>query len=104
DNKIWGGDRPFFADETVYYPFSDCEDRSILFSRLVRDLMSLKVILLYYPGHLATAVQFNETIPGDYLLVNEKRYLVCDPTYIGASIGRTMPDMDNGKATVVFLE
>jgi hypothetical protein len=33
DNKIWGGYRPFFADETVYYPFSDCEDRSILFSR-----------------------------------------------------------------------
>jgi hypothetical protein len=66
--------------------------------------MNLKVVLLYYPGHLATAVQFNETIPGDYLLVNEKRYLVCGPTYIGASIGRTMPDMDNGKATVVFLE
>jgi hypothetical protein len=104
DDKIWGGDRPFFADETVYYPFSDCEDRSILFSRLVRDLMNLKVVLLYYPGHLATAVQFNETIPGDYLLLNEKRYLVCDPTYIGANIGRTMPDMDNDKATVVFLE
>jgi hypothetical protein len=104
DDKIWGGDRPFFADETVYYPFSDCEDRSILFSRLVRDLMNLKVVLLYYPGHLATAVQFNETIPGDYLLVNGKRYLVCDPTCIGANIGRTMPDMDNGRATVVFLE
>ncbi|MDR1120549.1 MAG: hypothetical protein LBM08_06485 [Dysgonamonadaceae bacterium] len=104
DDKIWGGDRPFFADETVYYPFSDCEDRAILFSHLVRDLMNLKVVLLYYPGHLATAVQFKETIPGDYLPVNKKRYLVCDPTYIGANIGRTMPGMDNGKATVILLD
>jgi hypothetical protein len=104
DNEIWGGDRPFFADETVFYPFSDCEDRAILFSRLIRDLMGLKAVLLYYPGHLATAVQFNETIPGDYLSIDDKRYLVCDPTFIGANIGRTMTGMDNDKAKVVLLE
>lgn len=104
DDKIWGGDRPFFADETIYYPYSDCEDRAILFSRLVRDLLGLQVVLLYYPGHLATAVQFTENIAGDYLMVNDKRYLVCDPTYIGANIGLTMPGMDNEKTTVVFLE
>lgn len=104
DNEVWGRDRPFFADETIHYPFSDCEDRSILFSRLVRDLMGLKVVLLYYPGHLATAVQFSENISGDYLTINGKRYLVCDPTYIGANIGLTMPNMDNEKAKVVLLE
>jgi hypothetical protein len=66
--------------------------------------MNLKVVLLYYSGHLATAVRFNETISGDYLLVNGERYLVCDPTYIGANIGNIMPDMDNDKVTVVFLD
>lgn len=104
DDEIWGGDRPFFADETIYYPFSDCEDRAILFSRLVRDLLGLKTVLLYYPGHLATAVQFNQDISGDYLVINGKRYLVCDPTYIGANIGLAMPDLDNGEAKVIFLE
>ena len=104
DDVVWGYDRPFFADETIHYPYSDCEDRSILFSRLIRDLMGLKVVLLYYPGHLATAVHFNENISGDYLVINGNRYLVCDPTYIGANIGLTMPNMDNGKAKVVFLE
>jgi len=104
DAEIWGGERPFFPEETIYYPFSDCEDRAILFSRLIRDLTGLKVALLYYPGHLATAVQFNETVSGDYLMVNNNRYLVCDPTYIGAKIGKTMPNMDNNKATVVFPE
>jgi hypothetical protein len=104
DDDIWGEDRPFFADETIHYPFSDCEDRAILFSRLVRDIMGLKVVLLYYPGHIATAVRFNETISGDYLTVNNIRYLVCDPTYIGANIGMTMPTMDNNKAKVIFLD
>jgi hypothetical protein len=56
DNKVWGHDRAFFAEESLYYPYCDCEDRSILLSRLVRDLLGLKVILVYYPGHLATAM------------------------------------------------
>lgn len=103
DDKIWGCDRAFFADETLYYPYSDCEDRSILFSRLVRDLLGLEVVLVYYPGHLATAVKFNDPIPGDYLSVDGTRYLVCDPTYIHAPIGLTMPDMDNTQAKVIIL-
>lgn len=41
-----------------YYPYSDCEDRSILFARLVKDLLGLDVVLLYYPAHIATAVCF----------------------------------------------
>jgi hypothetical protein len=34
---------------------------------------------------------------------NSDRYLVCDPTYVGAPIGVTMPGMDNGEAQVVLL-
>lgn len=104
DDKIWGGDRAFFADETLYYPYCDCEDRSILFSRLVRDLLGLKVVLIYYPGHLATAVNFTENVTGDYITINGKRYVICDPTYIGAPVGATMPNMDNTSAKVILLE
>lgn len=104
DDKVWGHDRAFFAEESLYYPYCDCEDRSILFSRLVRDLLRLKVILVYYPGHLATAVSFKNDVKGDYILLNNSRYTVCDPTYIGASIGMTMPGMDNNKATVILLD
>ena len=56
DEKVWGHDRPFFAEETLYYPFCDCEDRAILLSRLVRDLLGLRTLLVFYPGHLAMAV------------------------------------------------
>lgn len=104
DDEVWGGDRAFFPDETLYYPYCDCEDRSILFSRIVRDLLGLDVVLIYYPGHLATAVHFDENVRGDYILINGNRYVICDPTYIGAPVGATMPQMDNAKAKVILLE
>ena len=104
DDDVWGGDRAFFAEESLYYPYCDCEDRSILYSRMVRDLLGLDVILVYYPGHLATAVKFEEQLKGDYIALNNDKYLVCDPTYIGAPIGLTMPEMDNSTAKVILLK
>ncbi len=103
DDKVWGGDRAFFAEETLYYPYADCEDRSILLTRVVRDLLGLDCALVYYPGHLATAIAVGDNIQGDYILIDGKRFLVCDPTYIGAPIGMTMPGMDNQTAKVIRL-
>lgn len=80
DDTVWGYDRAFFPTETLYYPYSDCEDHAILFSRLVRDLLGLDVVLLYYPGHLATAVKFNSDVKGDYIEVKGNKFIVCDPT------------------------
>lgn len=104
DDKVWGGDRAFFAEESLNYPYCDCEDRSILFTRLVRDLLGLKCILIYYPGHLACAVNFTDVVNGDYINLAGKKFVVTDPTYIGAPVGRTMPGMDNASATVILLE
>ena len=87
----------------MFYPYADCEDRSILFSRLVRDLLRLPVLLVYYPGHVATAVAFPTEESGDYIMVDGVRYTVCDPTYIGAPVGDTMPGMDNKTAQVMLL-
>lgn len=105
DDKVWGHDRAFFPDETLFYPYCDCEDRSILLSRIVRDVLGLKVVLIYYPGHLAAAVHFTQLgVTGDYVMVKGQRYVICDPTYIGAPVGATMPNMDNSKAKIILLE
>lgn len=105
DDKVWGGDRAFFAEESLNYPYCDCEDRSILFTRLVRDLLGLKCILIYYPGHLAAAVRFTDSVNGgDYIQLNGQRYIVSDPTYIGAPVGMTMQNMDNQTAKVILLD
>ncbi len=105
DDKVWGHDRAFFAEESLYYPYCDCEDRSILLTRLVRDLLGLKCILIYYPGHLASAIEFTQgDVKGDYIMLNNHKYIVADGTYINAPLGRTMPGMDNKTATVILLE
>ena len=70
----------------------------------MRDLLGLKVLLVYYPGHLATAVNFPSQVAGDYISLRGEKYVICDPTYIGASVGATMPDMDNAAAKVILLE
>ena len=103
DDEQFGGERAFFADETLFYPYCDCEDRSILYSILVRDLLGLDVVLLHYPGHLATAVCFDENVSGDHLLINGAKYLVCDPTYIGADIGMCIPKYKKTSVDVVRI-
>ena len=106
DEKVWGHDRPFFAEESLYYPYADCEDRAVLFSQLVRDLLGLDVILVYNanPGHLYTAVAFNEDAPGDYIMVNNRKFTVCDPTYYAAGVGKTMNRMNNATAKYLLLK
>lgn len=103
DDKVWGHDRAFFAEETLYYPFADCEDRSILFSRLVRDLLGLDVALIYYPGHLATAVCFTDNVQGDAMIIGGRKFIVCDPTYIGAPVGSQMPNLEYDNVQAIVL-
>ena len=60
DDDQFGYEHWFFPEETIASSYSDCEDRAILFAQLVRRLLGMKVVLLYYPGlHLATAVHFD---------------------------------------------
>lgn len=103
DDEQFGREKSFFGDETFYYPYCDCEDRAILFSILVRDLIGLDVVLLDYPSHIATAVKFTVDVNGDYFDVNGDKYVICDPTYIGAPIGKSMPEMLCLKANILRI-
>ena len=60
-------------------------------------------MLVEYPNHMATAVKFNSAVQGDYLSVNGKKYVVCDPTFIGAGVGMAMPQFKNAGAKVVKI-
>ena len=101
DEEQFGFEKPFFKEEVIYYPYCDCEDRSILFCYLIKQMLHLDVVLLYYPGHLTTAVQFNTNIKGDYIQIDGKKYIICDPTYIGAEIGRCMPNFKKSSFDVI---
>ncbi len=102
DQQQFGKEKCLFAEETLYYPYCDCEDRSVIFAYLVKKLIGLEVIGLDYPGHIATAVKI-DNVPGDYLTVNGEKYLICDPTYINANIGMSMPRYKNVKPEFVQI-
>ena len=101
DDEQFGREKFFFPDEMFHFPYSDCEDRAVLFAYLVKQLTGLDVIGLNYPGHMATAVAFNTDVEGSYVEHNGRRYTICDPTYIGAPVGMAMPQYAQTSAVVV---
>ncbi len=104
DDKIWNRDRAFWPEESWYYPYSDCEDHAIHFTRLVRDILNLNAVLIYYPGHLSAAIEMTDgSQKGDYVVYNGRKYTVCDATYFYASAGMTAPSNDNSSAVLIPL-
>ena len=101
DGEQHGYEKPYFIEENFYYPKNDCEDRAILFTFLVRNVLGLDVHLVQYPGHECTAVNFSTSqMNGDGYMYKGKAFYICDPTYIGASIGQCMPNYRNVKPIV----
>jgi len=95
DHQQFGKEKYLFVEETLRFPYSDCEDRSIIFSYLVKRLTGLDVVALKYPNHIATAVRFRGPVKGTTVNVQGETYVICDPTYINASVGMEMPQFKN---------
>ncbi len=49
DQQQFYKEKFFFPEEVFFYPYSDCEDRSILFAYLVKTLLNNKIIGIEYP-------------------------------------------------------
>jgi len=105
DMDQFGFEKYLTPEETVFYPYSDCEDRAMLFAYLVREILELDVILLDYPGHVATAVGFSKEVnlEGKSINYNGRRYYIADPTYINATLGMVMPLVKNKDFKVISL-
>jgi len=103
DVEQFNREKVMFAQESIYYPYSDCEDRAILFSYMVKYLLNLDVLGLKYPNHMATAVLIKDKIKGDYVSLNHKEYIVADPTYVNAALGMSMPKFKGSKAYTIVL-
>ena len=89
DTKQFGYEKVMFAQETLYYDKSDCEDRAILFSYLVTKLFKYSIVGVKYKDHMATAIYI--PLKGDSVNIESKKYIIADPTYVNASIGQSMP-------------
>lgn len=96
DDVQFGREKPFFFDENFYYPANDCEDRAIMFARLVKDVIGLDVVYLKFPDHLAAGVCFSPGVDvnGPSVIVDGKKYVLCDPTG-GERVGISNPKYMN---------
>jgi hypothetical protein len=95
DGQQFGHEKYLFADETLYYPAADCEDRAVLLAKLINRYTNCKTIGLSYPTHVSLAVNLTSLPNGKYITYNNLRYYHCDPTYIGASCGMPMSEFEN---------
>ena len=92
DKETHGHEKAYFVEENFYYDYNDCEDRSILYAFLVRSLLGLDVQIVAYPDHECTAVHFTDCLTyGNGYYFEGDFYLICDPSYMGATIGKCMP-------------
>lgn len=88
DNDQFSREKVMFAQETLYYDKSDCEDRAILFSYLIKEFFGISVVGVKYKDHMATALYI--PLEGDSVSVKSKRFVIADPTYINATVGMSM--------------
>lgn len=103
DISQFGYEKPFFCEENFVYGSNDCEDRAALFVFLVRSLLGNDMVLLEYPDHVSTAVRLEGDIKGDHIRLGNGKYYVCDPSFIGATLGMTMTKYKNTSVKVYAL-
>lgn len=92
DEELHGFEKPYFTEEMFLQPASDCEDRSMLYSILLRDVLGVPNVIIGYDDHVAVAVNLDASnVRGAKIEVDGKDYYISDPTYRGARTGRVMP-------------
>lgn len=80
-------------------------EKNVILSRLVRDVLGLKVAFINYPSHTAIAVSITDAdVHGAYVVRSGRHYVLCDAAYDDAKVGREMPSMSGQKKIVTLLD
>ena len=79
DEQNFGKEKRLSPEQTLFYEYSDCDDRAALFFYLVKEIYNLPMIALLYPTHITMAVQFNKPLANS-ITYKGKKYAVCEPT------------------------
>jgi hypothetical protein len=102
DQEQFGHEKYMFSDESLYYPYNDCEDRAVLFSKLITRYTGLPVIGLEYPRHVTVAVCLPDGV-GKPILYKNRKYYLCDPTIRYLKIGSEMPSSLAGQLKIIEI-
>ncbi len=91
---------PRYPLETLYEDGGDCEDTSILFASILRE-MKYDNCLTLLPGHAMVSVYGDSDYPGSYFTKNGKKYYCCETTSSGYKMG-TMPTSHAGESATLY--
>ncbi len=103
DSTIYGREKRLSPEQTLLYPFSDCEDRAALFFFLVKEIYNLPMIVLAYPRHITIAVRLNKPV-GKPVWYNGEAYTIAEPTPQGddLALGKMLPALAGLTYEVVY--
>ena len=95
DKSLVGREKFAFVEEVLGNKAGDCEDKSILFAYLVKEVLQLPSLALVYvhQNHLNVAVavsgaQYN-------FIHNNQKYIICEPSGPGLQAGENVYDWKN---------
>ncbi|MDE5644152.1 MAG: hypothetical protein K2I45_00735 [Muribaculaceae bacterium] len=91
DEEFHGFEKPYFLEETLYYPKNDCEDRAIFYTWFLWHALGREAQLVSFPGHEAATVRLDNPVEGTGYDYQGTRYYISDPTFIGSKTGMIMP-------------
>ncbi len=95
DEENHGFEKPYFLEETLYYPKNDCEDRAIFYTYFLWNALGKQTQLVSFPGHEAATVMLDNPINGTSYDFEGETYYISDPTFVGAPSGMVMPSFRN---------
>lgn len=102
DEEFHGFEKPYFLEETLYYPKNDCEDRAIFYTWFLWNALGKEAQLVSFPGHEAATVRLDNPVEGTCYDYKGETYYISDPTYIGSTTGMIMPTYKNTKPNIDF--
>lgn len=91
DEDFHGFEKPYFLEETLYYPKNDCEDRAIFYSYFLWNALGRESQLVCFPGHETVTVRMDGPITGTSYDYQDIKFYISDPTYLGSKTGQVMP-------------
>ena len=102
DETQFGKEKVMFAEEALYYGYTDCEDRSVLFAALVEAVLKRPVVGIHFPGHVATAVlTAQKEARGARVKYLGHTYMICDPSYKHGMPGALPPELQHIKPRII---
>lgn len=102
DEENHGFEKPYFVEETLYYPKNDCEDRAIFYTYFLWNALGREAQLVSFPGHEAATVRLDKEVEGTSYLQSGTKFFISDPTFIGSHTGQVMPIYRNEKPKVDY--